>query len=68
VTRIFDVESKFNEVKQYLLALQVREWERHFRGEGGEDPLRHTRQLFEVFFHPKVLSEQAPLKLRKGPC
>ena len=66
-TRLYDVESKFNEVKQYLLALQVKDWERHYRGEGGEDPLRQMRQLFEVFFSPKRFVGASTVETPQGP-
>jgi len=53
ITRIYDIESKFNEVKAYLIALQVKIWELHSEGKGGEDPLQQIRKLFEIFFSPK---------------
>ncbi len=55
-TRVYDVESKFNEVKQYLIALEVRDWQRYYDGQAEkEDSSKEVKDLFEVFFAPKKL-------------
>jgi hypothetical protein len=67
-TRLYDVDSKFNEVKQYLIALEVQDWERYYHDQGGrQDSSKEIKELFEVFFSPKKLIGARPVDTPQGP-